>query len=74
MSTIDVAPDADKEKTFLGHPIGLTYLFGTEMWERFSYYGNRVLLPIFLTGYLLLPGRAEHIIGYLENLKITAPP
>jgi proton-dependent oligopeptide transporter, POT family len=68
MSTIDVAPDAEKETTFLGHPIGLTYLFGTEMWERFSYYGNRVLLPIYLTGYLLLPGRAEHIIGY-HSLK-----
>ncbi len=64
MSTIDVSPDAKAEKTFLGHPIGLTYLFGTEMWERFSYYGNRVLLPIFLTGYLLQPGRAEHVIGY----------
>ncbi len=63
MSTIDVAPDAKAEKTWFGHPSGLTYLFGTEMWERFSYYGNRVLLPIFLTGYLLLPGRAEHVIG-----------
>jgi POT family proton-dependent oligopeptide transporter len=48
----------------LGHPRGLTYLFGTEMWERFSYYGNRVLLPIYLTGYLLLPGHAEGVIGY----------
>jgi proton-dependent oligopeptide transporter, POT family len=47
-----------------GHPRGLTYLFGTEMWERFSYYGNRVLLPIYLTGYLLLPGHAENVIGY----------
>src|ERR1700749_4886937 len=60
MAIIDTAP---QEKTWFGHPRGLTYLFGTEMWERFSYYGNRVLLPIFLTGYLLLPGRAEHVIG-----------
>ncbi len=69
MSTIVApdAPDAEKETTFLGHPIGLTYLFGTEMWERFSYYGNRVLLPIYLTGYLLLPGRAEHVIGYTRR-------
>jgi POT family proton-dependent oligopeptide transporter len=56
--------DVAKERTWFGHPSGLTYLFGTEMWERFSYYGNRVLLPIYLTGYLLLPGHAEHILGY----------
>src|ERR1700761_6496262 len=64
MSTIDVAPDAEKETTFLGHPVGLTYLFGTEMWERFSYYGNRVLLPIYLTGYLLVHGHAATLLGY----------
>jgi proton-dependent oligopeptide transporter, POT family len=61
MATTDTA---DKEPQLFGHPRGLTYLFGTEMWERFSYYGNRVLLPIYLTGYLLLPGHAEHVIGY----------
>ncbi len=33
----------------LGHPVGLFVLFFTEMWERFSYYGMRALLVIFLT-------------------------
>src|SRR5690349_15990637 len=33
------------EKTFFGHPRGLATLFMTEMWERFSYYGMRALLP-----------------------------
>ena len=34
----------------LGHPSGLFVLFFTEMWERFSYYGMRALLVIFLIG------------------------
>ncbi|GGZ78360.1 peptide MFS transporter [Algibacter mikhailovii] len=37
----------------LGHPAGLFVLFFTEMWERFSYYGMRAILVIFLTGSLL---------------------
>ncbi len=38
--------------TFFGHPFGLATLFMTEMWERFSYYGMRALLPL----YLVAPG------------------
>ncbi len=37
------------ESTVLGHPSGLFVLFFTEMWERFSFYGMRVLLILFLT-------------------------
>ncbi|MAO09162.1 MAG: MFS transporter [Alteromonas sp.] len=37
----------------LGHPAGLFVLFFTEMWERFSYYGMRAILVIFLTGAIL---------------------
>ena len=37
------------ESTVLGHPSGLFVLFFTEMWERFSFYGMRVLLINFLT-------------------------
>ncbi|MFJ3712509.1 oligopeptide:H+ symporter [Streptomyces sp. NBC_01387] len=40
------APGA--EKTFFGHPRGLATLFMTEMWERFSFYGMRALLPLYL--------------------------
>ncbi len=35
---------------FPGHPRGLPILFFTEMWERFSYYGMRALLILFMTG------------------------
>ncbi|WKX70722.1 peptide MFS transporter [Streptomyces sp. XD-27] len=35
-------------KTFFGHPRGLATLFMTEMWERFSYYGMRALLVLYL--------------------------
>ncbi|MEU6120152.1 oligopeptide:H+ symporter [Streptomyces sp. NPDC047117] len=35
-------------KTFFGHPRGLATLFMTEMWERFSFYGMRALLTIYL--------------------------
>ncbi|RAW01262.1 peptide MFS transporter [Pseudochryseolinea flava] len=35
-------------KTFFGHPRGLATLFFTEMWERFSYYGMRALLFLFI--------------------------
>lgn len=38
------------EKTFFGHPRGLATLFFTEMWERFSYYGMRALLLLYMVG------------------------
>jgi len=38
------------QKQFLGHPIGLYILFLTEMWERFSYYGMRAILVLYLVG------------------------
>ena len=37
----------------LGHPAGLFVLFFTEMWERFSFYGMRILLVLFLTAPLI---------------------
>lgn len=37
------------DRTFFGHPRGLATLFFTEMWERFSYYGMRALLILFMT-------------------------
>jgi POT family proton-dependent oligopeptide transporter len=35
-------------KGFFGHPAGLSTLFFTEMWERFSYYGGRSMLMLFM--------------------------
>ncbi len=56
------------EADFLGHPCGLSYLFATEMWERFSYYGMRALLVLYMTKYLLLNGRTGNVAG-LAALK-----
>src|SRR5262245_8250237 len=50
-------------RDFLGHPRGLAFLFTTEMWERFSYYGMRALLVLYMVKYLLLPERADSVIG-----------
>ncbi len=47
-----------------GHPRGLSYLFATEMWERFSYYGMRALLVLYMVKHLLQPERAEQVVGY----------
>ena len=42
-------PLAPHDRAFFGHPRGLSTLFFTEMWERFSYYGMRALLILFMT-------------------------
>jgi len=55
-------------RELFGHPRGLAFLFTTEMWERFSYYGMRALLVLYMVKYLLLPGNAEGVIG-LATLK-----
>ncbi len=39
----------DQDRAFFGHPAGLSTLFFTEMWERFSYYGMRAFLILYLT-------------------------
>ncbi|MFN3850354.1 MAG: peptide MFS transporter [Spirosomataceae bacterium] len=50
------------EKRFLGHPMGLFVLFMTEMWERFSYYGMRAILFLYLT-----KGAEEGALGLPEK-------
>lgn len=47
-----------ENKRFFGHPEGLSTLFFTEMWERFSYYGIRPLLILFMTAALTSGGFA----------------
>jgi POT family proton-dependent oligopeptide transporter len=44
-----MAAPAAQDRAFFGHPRGLSTLFFTEMWERFSYYGMRALLILFMT-------------------------
>ncbi len=42
------SPSAVSAKTWFGHPLGLFVLFGVEMWERFSFYGMRAILGLYL--------------------------
>ncbi|MGZ3768922.1 MAG: peptide MFS transporter [Bdellovibrio sp.] len=59
------AVTAAKERTFFGHPSRLFTLFFTEMWERFSYYGMRVLLVLYMTQYLFQKADlGEQVWGY----------
>ena len=67
-SDADQISHAKPFRDLFGHPRGLTFLFATEMWERFSYYGMRALLVLYMVKYLLSPGRAEGVIG-LDALR-----
>ena len=49
---------AGSDATFFGHPRGLSTLFFTEMWERFSYYGMRAFLILYMTAPLAAGGLA----------------
>ncbi len=65
---------SSSQKELFGHPIGLSYLFFTEMWERFSYYGMRALLVLYMTKYLLIdPSLTSSVIGFtgLSNFLTT---
>ena len=47
---------APNVRAFFGHPRGLDTLFFTEMWERFSYYGMRAFLILYMTAPALAGG------------------
>ncbi len=59
----DLKPASTSDTAFIGHPKGLGFLAGTEMWERFSFYGMQTLLVLYMTKYLLLPGHVENVLG-----------
>jgi len=64
MTVVDDAHAPRGEKSFLGHPVGLIFLVFAEAFERFSYYGMRALLTLYLAQQLLLPGHVEHVAGF----------
>ncbi|MCC7322572.1 MAG: MFS transporter, partial [Gemmatimonadaceae bacterium] len=83
------APNADdaarrpftSDRSFFGHPGGLATLFATEMWERFSYYGIRPLLVLFMTAALTSGGfgfdraQASAIVGiYAASVYLASLP
>lgn len=62
MTTASVAA-SESSGEWLGHPRGLLFLALTEAWERFSFYGMRGLLVLYMVQTLLLPGRIENVAG-----------
>jgi POT family proton-dependent oligopeptide transporter len=59
---------------FLGHPKGLFVCFATEMWERFSYYGMRALLILYLTKHWEFSDAKSYIIyGAYTSLVYIMP-
>ena len=73
------------DHSFFGHPKGLGFLAGTELWERFSFYSMQSLLMLYMTKYLLLPENSgkvaglgtfrsllEAIFGPMTNLALAA--
>ncbi|HEX7330818.1 MAG TPA: peptide MFS transporter, partial [Pyrinomonadaceae bacterium] len=72
---------AVQDRSFFGHPRGLSTLFFTEMWERFSYYGIRPLLVIFMSAALADGGfgierpQASAIVGiYAASVYLFSLP
>ena len=70
-----------RDTAFLGHPKGLGPLFFTELWERFSYYGMRAILILYMTEATALGGlgfdnkSASGIYGwYIFSVYLTALP
>ena len=62
-SVQQATPALDAGETIFGHPKGLVFLASTEAWERFSFYGMRALLVLYMVQELLLPGHIEHVAG-----------
>jgi len=56
-----------------GHPKGLWVLFGTEMWERFNFYGMRTILTLFIVNALMMSEEQSSIIygGFLGLCYLT---
>jgi POT family proton-dependent oligopeptide transporter len=70
---------AVNQQKVLGHPVGLFVLFFTEMWERFSYYGMRAILVLFLTSTFMDGGwewpreNALALLGTYASLVYLTP-
>src|SRR2546425_1977806 len=69
------------DRSFFGHPRGLSTLFFTEMWERFSFYGLRPLLVLFMSAAILDGGfnidrdQASAIVGiYAASVYLASLP
>jgi proton-dependent oligopeptide transporter, POT family len=72
-TTLDRPPVLD-DRALFGHPKGLGLLFVVEMWERFSYYGMRAILVLYLVNALQWPvGDAARLYGLYTGLVYLTP-
>lgn len=78
---VAVRPTPADDRSFFGHPRGLSTLFFTEMWERFSYYGIRPLLILFMAaainqgGFGIERTQASAIVGiYAASVYLASLP
>jgi len=72
--TIGAVLATRRSREVFGHPRGLFVLFYAEMWERFSYYGMRALLVLYLTKFwLFADGKANLIYGAYGSLVYITP-
>ena len=73
-SVAATADDQSRDRDFLGHPIGLYVCFTTELWERFSFYGMKYLLLLYLTKYhLFSDGAGLDVLGSYAGLVYALP-
>ena len=61
---LPLAPGVPQQRTVGEHPLALYFLFFTEMWERFSYYGMRALLVYYMLKHILLPDWSARVVGH----------
>lgn len=63
-STTSVTPEDRPQRTLFGHPLGLYVLFFTEMWERFSFYGMKTLLVLYMLNHFFWSQEdSSHLLG-----------
>ncbi len=73
-ASIPAAPAGEVSAVARRHPRGLYFLFATEMWERFSYYGMRALLTLYLITYLqFLPEQSSNVYKWYTSLVYLTP-
>ena len=62
---------SQNEKNILGQPVGLFYLFFAELWERFSYYGMRALLTLYMVNefFLYITDEAYREEKFINHVK-----
>ena len=71
MSTTTAVSPTSEDRGFLGQPRALSTLFFTEMWERFSYYGMRALLVLYLTAPLVSEDGNKEGLGIDDGTAIA---